>query len=233
MRVYPGTQYHDVMSYCAFVWISAVTYSGIRDRLEAEFVSKIGPGLGPFIVSDPLTPDVKPGMTKWVNVVGTLNFSRGTGTIAVMQPFLARETPPGREDRAELRTYDAEGRLLGVFPARVKLDACRNSEEETGILDSFVPAPTSVARVELAVNGVPVAARASRASARVPGEYQRQFTVQVSTDDAKRWQTTAVGAESPAYDLRRSDFPAATSIRIRVTETDGFESRLVRDERIL
>ena len=36
MRALPGTQWHDVMTYCARQWLSAYTYLGIRRRLDAE-----------------------------------------------------------------------------------------------------------------------------------------------------------------------------------------------------
>ncbi len=36
MRALPGTQWHDVMTYCARQWMSAYTYLGIRRRLDAE-----------------------------------------------------------------------------------------------------------------------------------------------------------------------------------------------------
>jgi hypothetical protein len=38
MAALPGTQWHDVMTYCDFQWISAYTYQGIRLRLLAENV---------------------------------------------------------------------------------------------------------------------------------------------------------------------------------------------------
>jgi hypothetical protein len=47
MRALPGTQWHDVMTYCDRQWLSAYTYLGIRRRLEAE--DALGPsgGSGP------------------------------------------------------------------------------------------------------------------------------------------------------------------------------------------
>ena len=36
MKALSGTQYHDVMSYCDYQWISAYTYMGLLDRLRAE-----------------------------------------------------------------------------------------------------------------------------------------------------------------------------------------------------
>lgn len=36
MRVYPGTVYHDVMTYCPYLWISAYTYAGIMKQLQIE-----------------------------------------------------------------------------------------------------------------------------------------------------------------------------------------------------
>jgi hypothetical protein len=50
MRALPGTQWHDVMTYCNFQWLSAYTYLGIRRRLADE--DALGPagdgGAGPM-----------------------------------------------------------------------------------------------------------------------------------------------------------------------------------------
>jgi hypothetical protein len=36
MVALPGTQWHDVMTYCSFQWLSAYTYQAVRSRLLAE-----------------------------------------------------------------------------------------------------------------------------------------------------------------------------------------------------
>ena len=62
------------------------------------------------------------------------------------------------------------------------------------------------------------AARAARAGS------ERVYSVQVSTDDGKTWQTVAFGLREPQATIDRHAFGDASEVRIRVTSHDGFRS---------
>ena len=58
------------------------------------------------------------------------------------------------------------------------------------------------------------------------------YTVQVSADDGASWQTVAVGSPTPEIPLDRSQFPSAQRLKVRVTETNGFQVSDAREQDI-
>ena len=64
MKALPGEQWHDVMTYCDFQWLSSYTYEGVRRRLLAEdaLVSGTGPAAEPTPMAPPLTATVMAGL---------------------------------------------------------------------------------------------------------------------------------------------------------------------------
>lgn len=239
MTVYPGMKYHDVMCYCPFIWMSDHTYTRLLDRITAEAQPPAGPlAMASMDFAPSETIVLEAVMTKWLNIVGRVNFTRRTGNIDVMQPLAGSNFPSGDEGRARIELYDGEGQLIETVPARVKFDACRDEvEEETGIVDTFAPLSAETQRVALRVFEEIVDSREAP-GARGPaglafaGGDNEKYTVQVSTDEGATWQTIAVGADTPEYDVRRRDFPNARRLRARVIATDGFKSRLHREDEI-
>jgi hypothetical protein len=181
---------------------------------------------------------VETAMAKWLNIVGRVNFTRGTGTIDVMQPLAGSDLPAGEEQRARIELYDGDGQLLERLPARVKFDSCRDEdEEEIGIVDTFAPLSPETRRVALRVFDNIIDSReapgaAGPAGFAMPSGGDEKYTVQVSTDEGATWQTIVVGADTPEYDIRRRDFPNARRLRARVIATDGFNSRLHGEDEI-
>ncbi|MDT9698418.1 hypothetical protein [Streptomyces sp. P17] len=58
MKALPGAQWHDVMTYCNFQWLSSYTYEGVRRRLLAE--DALVSGTGPVAEPAPLVPSAPP-----------------------------------------------------------------------------------------------------------------------------------------------------------------------------
>ena len=58
MKALPGEQWHDVMTYCDFQWISSYAYEGVRRRLLAE--DALVSGTGPVPEPVPPTPEKTP-----------------------------------------------------------------------------------------------------------------------------------------------------------------------------
>ncbi len=57
------------------------------------------------------------------------------------------------------------------------------------------------------------------------------FTVQIAPDDSKRWETIAVGVDTPNVDIDRHQFQGAKRLRIRVLRSTGLsESLFAEDE---
>lgn len=66
---------------------------------------------------------------------------------------------------------------------------------------------------------------------RVAGEAEEAegatFAVQVSTDDGRSWQTVAIGLNTPAAEIDRSQYAPGQTVRVRVIATNGLERSIV------
>jgi hypothetical protein len=67
----------------------------------------------------------------------------------------------------------------------------------------------------------PGGAARSRAAAGAPGP---TYTVQISTDDGRTWQTAGFALREPRVTIDRHLIGEADTVRVRVTATNGFES---------
>jgi hypothetical protein len=165
VRALPGTIWHDMMTYCSFQWLSSFTYTGIRDRLVLEDALAAGPAPSARARGRKRAKTMSGGA---VHVVATVNLTRGTGNIRHVnavdsatpgQRLLTTERPATRsartraEQTVSLRLHGADGRVLSEYPAIVIPDACQDpGDDQTGIVDAFLPAVGSAARLELLMN---------------------------------------------------------------------------------
>ena len=51
------------------------------------------------------------------------------------------------------------------------------------------------------------------------------YTVQVSTDEGRTWQTAGFALKEPQVTIDRQMLGDASAVRVRVTSTNGFESK--------
>jgi hypothetical protein len=273
MRALPGTIWHDVMSYCAFQWLSSFTYTGIRDRLIQEEALPAGATL----------PGGRRGRrggsmsgTGAIHVVAAVNLTRGFGAVRHVTALAGvapgrelasarssrRQTRPTRGPSLALRLYSRGGRAPLEFPVTFIPDACRDAgDDETGVIDVLLPPARNASRLELVLNGSVVdtfvagatgsvrdirqapratrrraaeaddadpvltwrtgGAARSRAAAGAPGP---MYTVQISTDDGRTWQTAGFALREPRVTIDRNLIGQADTVRVRVTATNGFES---------
>ncbi|AJT69917.3 hypothetical protein T261_8324 [Streptomyces lydicus] len=236
MTAMPGTQWHDVMTYCPREWLSVYTYEGIRRRLVAEnaLPSFADGGGGPA-----------PGQTV-VNVVSTVNLTQGQGKIAFVNPAPnVSPTAPVPDSPVTLRFTTADGAVVEEHSAPVKLDSeLTPDEDRVGIVDATVTAGPEVTVVELVVGGAvvdtfragaaPPVTRAMRtelvdrqrlrvaADLERPAEEGHTFTVQISSDQGRTWQTVGVGLKTPSVTLDRSQLDSGRELLVRVIATNGF-----------
>ena len=59
----------------------------------------------------------------------------------------------------------------------------------------------------------------------VAGASAPTYTVQVSTDDGRTWQTAGFALKEPQVTIDRQMLGDASAVRVRVTATNGFESK--------
>ena len=152
MAVMPGTEWHDVMTYCAKEWLSPFTYQGIMDRLVAEDALGPGTSAGP-------TPGeglIMDASEMQVHVVAAVNLTQRSAQIASALPLPAadeHEAAGVADDGGPsfvVRVLDAAGAVLHAQPAPFLPSACSiEGEDQTGLIDTVVPNVAGAAAVEL------------------------------------------------------------------------------------
>jgi hypothetical protein len=53
------------------------------------------------------------------------------------------------------------------------------------------------------------------------------YSVQVSTDAGRTWQTLGVGLKTPSLELDRSQFKPGQEVRVRVLATNGLQRAVI------
>jgi hypothetical protein len=184
MRALPGTQWHDVMTYCNFQWLSAYTYLGIRRRLADE--DALGPaGDGGAGASpgggrpDARFPAARPPAGQAlsaagargepaasaaavpVSVVATINLDGLTGSIRYLNPLSKPRRAVDTGADAVLRLVDEAGATLADVPVAARLDSelCAG-DARTGIIDAVVMVPPQARAIRLMIDDTLVDERA-------------------------------------------------------------------------
>jgi hypothetical protein len=160
MVALPGTKWHDVMSYCERQWLSSYTYEAIRKRLLKE--NALGAGPVPeeedesSVSANEMAADeleMKMDAGQFINVVATVNLTRGTGKIKYVNPVAAVLVPKEEPDSPVLiRVRSAAGQVLQEYYAGVKLNTCEEpNKDRKGIVDVALPRQVEAASLELLV----------------------------------------------------------------------------------
>jgi hypothetical protein len=247
IKALPGTIWHDVMTYCSSQWISSFTYTGIRDRLVLE--DALPAGAMPVAAGrSRRTRGRKLSATPTTHVVGTLNLTRGTGSLRHVTAYAtlpsggellpaskaataARRSSSGPA-AITLRLFAGGRKAPQEFAATFIPDACTNpGDDVTGTVDALIPAPPDAARLELVLNGhvvdtyeagtMPRAVRDIR-SISAPTRARRRGVAapadQGEADAVITWQETGV----PKADTRaRSAETRGRTYVVQVSADDG------------
>jgi hypothetical protein len=251
MTALPGTDWHDVMTYCSTQWLSSYTYTGIRTRLVAE--DALGPGGGAGRPDERFPPGFKRGGVSerrtLVTIVAEVNVRRRTGRIAYALPVArGTVTVPDPGSPVTIRTRGADGRTLDEVGVPVKPFAEEGPEDAGHALcDPIIAVHPAAAAIELDVSGTvvdtlrPAAtppimqdARFSRAGddalmlrwgqGQARAEQRLAYIVQMSGDNGRSWQTLAVGLRSPELAIHPDNVPRGRRLLFRVQATDGFRA---------
>lgn len=160
MAVMPGVDWHDVMSYCTNQWMSSYTFKGLLKRLQAEGQLSAGPtptGDEASLTDDAAAAELEVQMDSgsFINIVATVNLTRGTGQIKYVNPVANILLPaPDDASRVSLRVRTADGQLLQEYPAVVKLNTCiEPGRDEKGVVDMAIPYQPEARVLELVLDG--------------------------------------------------------------------------------
>jgi hypothetical protein len=187
----------------------------------------------------------------YVNIIARLNLSRDTGHIEFVNRVTKAMVRPQQSGEASLRFLDSGGRIIAriAVPIKRSTDIPPN-EDQTALVDATVLAPSDVSRIEL-LHGEKVLdtltvpshapqfhslevlrAPAAAASETAPLAWEAThqdgapltYSIQISSDDAKTWQTVAVGLRSPQHTLTLSETGGRKDVLVRIIANDGFNS---------
>jgi len=168
MAAYPGTTWHDVMTYCQFQWLSDYTYRGIKARLAEE--DALSAGAVPAVPAvaaassggppdrrfpEPVAAEPERTDQTLIHVVARVNLTRRQGTIEFVNP-LPSGAPSTPEPWSEVlvRVLRADETLLEELPVEVKLDSeLGPRDDRTGLVDATLPVDPDARMLELVIGG--------------------------------------------------------------------------------
>src|SRR5690606_18723837 len=195
--------------------------------------------------SEPGETTTAPGSR--ISVVATVNLTSREGKIEYVNPVPRGElTPPTPQSDVVVSVKRLDGRVLYACPVTVKPLSDMAGQDQFGIVDVIVAGEPDSRIIELSIGGrtvdifraseTPPEIRHIRRSVADPrmlglawesnakAEDRFTYTVQISTDNGKTWQTFAIGLISPQITIDRNQFRDAEQVLIRVIATNGFRS---------
>ena len=181
-----------------------------------------------------------------LSVVATVNVTQRSGTIDYVNPVQrGTVTPPDRGSPVAILVKDAGGKVL--YEARVAVKPLSDTvegEDEHGLVDAIVAAGPDARSLELVigakvvdrygasdhpprVHNVRSVAPANKAPALAwdtdaTGDDRHTYSVQVSADNGRTWQTVAVGFTSTSIPIDYAQFGGGKELLVRLIATDGF-----------
>jgi hypothetical protein len=166
----PGPQWHDVMTYCDFQWLSVYTYGGVRQRLLAEAALPASVGAGSSSSGAGGRPDQRypppirverrlphePDGERAISVVGTANLTQRSGTIRYVHPVSATGLSgvADRESPVVLRVVGPGPEPAREYPLAIKLNSELSPQDDrVGLIDAVILVPPTAVALELALAG--------------------------------------------------------------------------------
>jgi hypothetical protein len=163
MVALPGVDWHDVMTYCRFQWLSSYTYEGIRVRLATEDNLPPGPSPGPgsdsgagmpYEFPERIAMEETAAKRTLISVVATVNLTKEEGEIKYVNPLPQGETSRTEPDSpVMLRVKGADGQVLHDYPVSVKPLSDTPGPDHLGLVDVALPVDADARAVELSIAG--------------------------------------------------------------------------------
>ncbi|MGH2543352.1 MAG: hypothetical protein ACRDIB_11165, partial [Ardenticatenaceae bacterium] len=237
-RVYPNSQWVDMMSYCDNQWISDYTYEGIYD-----FLTTLNAAPGPESVSRPRP--VRAG-SDYIALFGTIFDASDAAVFAVVGlwdspgPY---EPPSGgayrmrflTEGGTELASYDFDGEssdaepthyafsvVVPFPPETARIEVTRKSDGELLGTHTLSANPPTISNVELVDAPDPVTGLVKlQWQASDPDGDPLMFDVYYTDDNGATYTAYALALPTTSVELDTSQMGGSTQARFRVTANDG------------
>jgi hypothetical protein len=244
MRALPGVDWHDVMTYCDFQWLSSYTYMGVRNRIVAE--ENLGPTPGP--TKSAVRSRKRAAAGNLIHAVARVNIRDRAGKFVFVHPIpIGDVSPEDRESPVLLSALDANDKVLAEYKIAPKYDTCQEGGPGGGAtVDAVIPKPAGLRALRLVVGGEIVdtfqpsrvrpapralkaivpkgAAAATIAWDEASAAKDLTYAVQTSVDGGQTWQTQAIGLKTRKFKLDREELGKADAVKVRVIASNGFES---------
>ncbi|HSJ74982.1 MAG TPA: hypothetical protein VK899_02180, partial [Gemmatimonadales bacterium] len=172
MVALPGTQWHDVMTYCNSQWLSAYSYRAVRERLFAE--DRLGSGAGASLGASAGTggrPDERfpqrranqfaaeqrsaeqPGSKIVIHVVAKVNLTRSQGKFLFVNPVPNLPVSPAEQNSPVLlRVRRPDGEMLHEVPVSVRLSSELSPDEDrVGLVDTVIAVDPAARVIDLVI----------------------------------------------------------------------------------
>ncbi|WP_248558484.1 hypothetical protein [Paraburkholderia terrae] len=204
---------------------------------------------------EPAVKKAVDGQEVLVSIVATVNVTRRQGKIRYVNP-VQRGRPSDIEGHSEvvLRAKRIEGEPIREYPLRVDLySELQPDSDREGLVSAVLPLNPDTRSIELLIAGhvvdvfrvggsLPEIRRAQRLVAndekeiRIELELERvmqegdTYSVQISTDNGRSWQTVGIGLKEPVFSMDRRQFREGVELQVRIIATNGLASSLVATE---
>jgi len=241
--VYGPTDWHDVMTYCAYQWISNFTYEGIRDYLVAQGVQ---------VAKEPTS------VSEHLIVLGFVNHTQNTAELHTLYR-IPDVTAPGLpvSGTHTLKLLGAGDVVLADYPFTPGRDTdSQPGEDEMGLIGEMVPWITGTQRVVLYSATLELVSRLVSTntptvtllspnggeiltdtvvvswSAADADQDPLTYVVQYSADDGATWQAVGVGiTHTMVYTIDLNLLPGSDQGRVRIIASDGINTGMdISDE---
>jgi hypothetical protein len=186
-----------------------------------------------------------------VSVIATVNVTSGEGKIHFVNPLAGgRISGVEPQSQVSLRVKRADGEILQEFPVLVNLYSELSSvADREGLVDAAIPISPETRALELIVaKNVVDSVSIGEGPLLVRGiqhvtaqgkdllvtlaldkelPHGHTFSVQVSTNRGKTWQTVGVGLKEPIFAIDRAQFREGDEVQVRVLATNGLSSAIL------
>lgn len=187
------------------------------------------------------------GRRRLVQVIGRVNLSKQSGSIDYVLPLDGgAPSAPDASSRVVIAALDANGKVLDRFPVEMTPEADEgHGPDQRGFVSAIIAVHPDATRLELEVEGReadrfeagqaperpgPVSVEEAdgriglRWAADPAAEAAVTYSVQLSEDGGRTWQTVAVGLPAPEAAIDAAALPGNRPVRVRVRASSGFQA---------
>jgi hypothetical protein len=238
-----GPNWHDVMTYCDYQWISDFTYEGLMDFFQSDsidfgagggavdrllVVGSIRPGSGDIFLEPLFIIPAAEDVIERVPGDYAILLRDSVGAVLARYPFTPRPGHPGpAQGPSPGEERDVEVLFINELVPYVDGATRVDVEGPDGLLYTVVAGLASPTVTLTTPNGGEILAGETIPlawSAGDPDDDDLRFNLQYSADDGATWEMVAQGLSGTSFDLDASNVRNSEQARFRVWASDGIHT---------